>query len=75
MVSEIDDRGLNVKKDVVGPIPHREGNPEPQTFTEFLQSWGGAWIWNRLVMPNDTIWLTETLTNNTLVCVMDDSYD
>ena len=30
---------------------------------------------NGLVMPNDTSWITEALTNNTLVCVTDSSYN
>ena len=31
-------------------------------------------MWKGLVMPADTKWLTNTVTNNTLVCVIDESY-
>jgi len=32
-------------------------------------------MWEGLAMPADTTWLTEAVTNNTLVCVTNGSYN
>ena len=57
-----------------GPF-HTEDDPEAQKSTEFLRGWGGAWMLNRLVMQEDPNWITEALTNNTLVYVTDSIYN
>ena len=72
-VSEEDDASLHITSR--GTPLHQPPVPEEQSFVEFLHTWGGAWMWNGLVMPADTIWLTEVVTNNTLVCGTDRSYN
>ena len=32
-------------------------------------------MWNGLTMPTDMTWLMEAVTNNTLMCVTDGSYN
>ena len=56
-----------------GPLHTREA-PEHKTFTELLCSWGGAWMWKGLVIPEDPSRITEGLQKNTRVYVMEGSY-
>ena len=72
-IAELDGGSLQIN--ATGTALHQPAAPEEQSFTEFLHSWGGTWMWRGLVMPADTKWLTDTVTNNTLVCVTDRSYN
>ena len=73
MATESDDGALQVK--LIGAPFHRLEATEGQSFIKFLHSWGGAWLWKRLVMTVDTRWLTKVVTNNTLICITDGSYN
>ena len=55
----------------MGAPLHRVEATEEQSYIEFLHIWGGAWAWKGLVMPTNTRWLPEAVTNNTLICVTD----
>ena len=47
---------------------------EKKPFREFLNSWGGEWMWDDLRMKESPEWVAECLRNKTLVCVTDGSY-
>ncbi len=48
-------------------------------FWEFFYSWGGNWMWEGIEtgkdLPYNMSWVAEGMTNNSLVWVMDSSYD
>ena len=47
---------------------------EKKPFREFLNSWGGDWMWEDLKMTESPEWVAECLRNKALVCVTDGSY-
>ena len=47
---------------------------EKKPFREFLNSWGGDWMWEDLRMTESPEWVAECLRNKTLICVTDSSY-
>ena len=60
--------------------PHQVSGPsEPDDFWEFLESWGGDWMWDSLHLDDETktdlSWLVDAVKNNTAVWVTDGSYD
>ena len=56
---------------------HHDKTPQQdqQSFVDFLHSWGGAWLWDGLVLPDDPAWIADSLREGTLLCVTDGSYD
>ena len=64
-----------LKVNMMGGLFHTEEDPDAQMFVEFLQSWGGSWMWNGLVISDDLSWIVEALVNNTLVCITEGSYN
>ena len=70
-VSEMDGGALQIN--VTGPALYQPAAPQEKSSIEFLHSWGGTWMWKGLAMPVDKKWLTNAVTNNTLVCVTDRS--
>ena len=57
-----------------GPF-HTKEDPEAHTLMEFLRSWGGSWIWDGLVLPDEPSWIAEALANSTLSCITDKPHD
>ena len=51
-------------------VPEEE---DQKTFKEFLNSWGGEWMWEDLRLKEGPEWVAECLRNNSLVCVTDGS--
>ena len=51
----------------------------PTNFWEFLNTWGGTWMWesidNSQQSKHNLSWLLEGMKFNTLTWVMDTSYD
>ena len=73
LVVETLEGALKVKI-TVGPF-HTKKDPEARTFMEFLQSWGGSWMWDGLVLPDEPSWIADALANNTLSCITDKPHD
>ncbi len=48
-------------------------------FWDFIQSWGGSWMWDDIDFMQETTqdlkWVAEGMQNNTLVWTMDGSYN
>ena len=44
---------------------------EKPEFRDFLNSWGGEWMWKGLRMNESPEWVADCLRRNTLVCVTD----
>jgi hypothetical protein len=48
-------------------------------FWGFLRSWGGEWMWEGVEpskdLLQDMLWVVEELTNGSLICITDGSYD
>jgi len=61
-----------------GPLFAKEP-PLPTDFWEFLNTWGGTWMWasidNSQQSKHDLLWLLEGMKFNTLTWVTDGSYD
>ena len=47
---------------------------ETPEFKDFLDKWGGEWMWEGLRLNKRPKWVAECLQNRTLVCVTDGSY-
>jgi hypothetical protein len=52
---------------------------EYTSFWDFIQSWGGSWMWDDIDFAQETTqdlqWVAEGMQNNTLVWTMDGSFD
>jgi hypothetical protein len=59
--------------------PLAKGTSLPTDFWDFLETWGGMWMWegNDETQPtkHDLTWLVEGMKSNTLVWVIDGSND
>jgi hypothetical protein len=59
--------------------PLAKGTSLPTEFWNFLEIWGGTWMWEgiKAAQPTkrDLTWLVEGMKSNTLVWVTDGSYD
>ncbi len=47
----------------------------PEDFWEFLDTWGGEWMWEYMDRNEDLTWIVEGMKNNSLVWVTDGSYN
>jgi hypothetical protein len=46
----------------------------PSMFVEVLHSWGNTWLWEHMSVYGGVIWLEQSISDGTLVAVMDWSY-
>ena len=69
---------MNVNKLNKGD-PLAKGPRLPTDFWEFLNTWGGTWMWESIDKSQQTkhnlTWLVEGMKSNTLIWVTDGSYD
>ena len=66
----------NVKLVQTGHFRHLPpiASGETPEFKDFLDDWGGKWMWEGLSLNEKPEWVAECLRNGTLVCVTDGSY-
>ena len=41
---------------------------DQRSFVDYLHSWGGAWLWDGLVIPDDPAWIADLMRDGTLLC-------
>jgi hypothetical protein len=46
----------------------------PQTFLEVLETWGNTWLWEHMTVTGGVTWISELITQVSLVAVTDGSY-
>ncbi len=51
----------------IRPVP-------PANFLDVLRGWGQTWIWDNLKVTGGTDWVTQSISENSLVAVTDGSY-
>ena len=60
-------------------VPLAKGPLLPTDFWEFLDTWGGTWMWESIddsqQSKHNLSWLVEGMESNTLTWVTDGSYD
>jgi hypothetical protein len=75
-VQGVDDTHVN--KMNTGPALAR-GPQQPSNFWEFLRSWGGKWMWDKVedsqTTKHNLSWLIQGMEMNSLIWVTDGSYD
>ena len=55
-------------------LPPKVNDGSPLDFKDFLNKWGGEWMWEGLRLNEKPEWVAECLQNGMLVCVTDGSY-
>lgn len=62
-----------------GPALVAHGPSRPEDFWQFLEGWGGEWMWEHLCVEEpaakDLTWVIEGMQRGSLVWVTDGSYD
>ena len=46
----------------------------PRNFMEVLQSWGNTWLWDNILLIGEHGWITESISDGTLLAVTDGSF-
>jgi hypothetical protein len=54
--------------------PRAKPKLAPTSFLDVLQSWGNTWLWKHLTVMGGVSWLSKSITNSTLVAVIEGSY-
>jgi hypothetical protein len=53
---------------------HANSSLAPKSFIDVLHSWGNTWLWEHLQVMGGVSWLCESISDSSLVAVMDGSY-
>lgn len=46
----------------------------PRNFMEVLQSWGNTWLWDNIMLIGEHGWITDAISDGTLLAVTDGSF-
>ena len=46
----------------------------PRNFMEVLQSWGNTWLWDNILLIGEHGWITDAISDGTLLAVTDGSF-
>ena len=73
-VTRMEDGSLSISSKGFG-YGEESSHHEQQSFVDYLHSWGGSWLWDGLVIPDDPAWIADSMRDGTLLCVTDGSHD